>query len=74
MRDSTHMAIDQRGTTYHDLGPHPRAELLRRLHRKSAHKMYVDRKSGGSKHIGYVIAGLWLRVYKVQDWEGGSHA
>ena len=64
-----HMAIDQYGTTYHDLGKHPRKGLLDKLCRKSTSKMYVDKKDGTSRHIGYIIAGLWLTIYKVEYWE-----
>jgi hypothetical protein len=64
------MAIDQYGKHYDNLGMHPRTELLKRLCRKHASKMYVDSKSGESSHIGYVIAGLWLTIYKVERMEG----
>jgi hypothetical protein len=26
-------------------------------------KMYIDKKDGTTKHIGYVIGGLWLTAY-----------
>jgi len=65
----SYMAIDQYGHTEHDLGPHPRNELLRRLDRKSARKVYVDKKSGGCVHIGWIIAGRWFTVYKVEPME-----
>ena len=45
----TYMAIDQYGRMYHDLGPHPRAALLRRLGRKHADRIYRDAK--GPKEI-----------------------
>lgn len=61
----SYMAIDQYGTTYHNLGRYPRAGLLERLCRKHAQKMYCDMADGTSKHIGYIIAGLWCRVYEV---------
>ena len=60
------MAIDQYGTTYHNLGLHPRSELLKRLYRKHASKMYV----GDGIHVGWVIGGLWLTVYRVERMEG----
>ena len=63
------MGIDQYGTTYHDLGRYPRKALLERLGRKSANKMYVDNKDGESVHVGYVIGGLWVRLYTVNPWE-----
>ena len=62
-----HMAIDQYGETYHDLGRHPRATLLARLDRQHADKMYIDSISTGkSRHCGYIIAGRWLTLYKVE--------
>ena len=62
----TYMGIDQHGDHYDDLGPYPRKELLKRLGRKSARKMYVDTKNGTAKHIGWIIAGKWIHVLKVE--------
>lgn len=63
------MGRDQYGHTYHNLGLHPRKELLARLSRKSASRMFIDTKSGESKHIGYIIAGLWITIYTVGEWK-----
>jgi hypothetical protein len=63
----TTMGVDQYGQTYHNLGEHPRKALLAKMGRKHASKMYVDR-AGKPYHTGYIIAGLWIRVYKVEDW------
>jgi len=63
------MAIDQYGTTYHDLGKHPRKELLDRLGASNAQRMFVDTKSGETKHVGYVIRDQWLRLYRVTEWK-----
>ncbi len=63
-----YMAIDQYGQTFHGL-ERPRRDLLQRLGRKHADKMYVDLKNGGAKHVGWVIGGLWLTVYKVERME-----
>lgn len=63
-----YMAIDQYGHTYHDLGKHPRKALLERLGSSKAHKMYVDTKDGQTVHVGYVIGGLWLTLYKVEPY------
>ncbi len=62
-----YMAIDQYGHTYHGL-THPRRDLMNRLCCKHAEKMYVDTDEG-AKHIGYVIAGLWLTLYEVKTYE-----
>ena len=65
----TYMGVDQYGDTWHDLGQHPRKELLNRLNRKHASKMYVDKLNGPPVHIGWVIAGRWITVYKVERLE-----
>lgn len=62
------MAIDQYGETYHALGRNPRKALLERLGRKHASKMYQDLKDGSTAHIGYIIAGLWLTLYRVEPY------
>jgi hypothetical protein len=62
------MAIDQYGTTYHNLGTYPRKILLERLGSRSAEKMYLD-KDGESQHVGYIINRLWLTLYNVQPWQ-----
>ena len=64
----SYMAIDQYGQTYHELKK-PRRDLLALLGAKKAEKMYCDDKAGNTKHIGYTIAGLWLRIYEVTPWE-----
>ena len=63
------MAIDQRGHTIHGL-KNPRKDLCEILGRKHVSKMYRDKKDGPAVHIGYVISGLWLTLYKVEPWEG----
>lgn len=59
------IAFDQYGNHF-QIKKHPRKELLERFDRSHAEKMYTD-TANGSKHIGYVIAGHWLRVWKLQD-------
>lgn len=64
------MGRDQYNRDYHNLGKHPRKALMERLGRKHVSKMYVDSKSGGPpKHVGYVIGGLWITLYRVMPWE-----
>ena len=62
------MAIDQYGQTYHGL-KHPRKDLLAQFGVKHADKMYVDKKDGSTKHVGYIIAGHWCRIFEVKRWE-----
>ena len=64
-----YLAIDQYGQTYQIGNNPPRKYLLEHFGGKHADKMYVDTKDGTAKHIGYIIKGLWLRIYKVCDWK-----
>lgn len=63
-----YMAIDQHGQTWHGL-ERPRRDLLKKLGRAHASKMYRDKKDGRTVHVGYIIAGLWLEVFEVKPWE-----
>lgn len=63
-----YMAIDQYGQTYHGL-EHPRKDLLERLGYTHAQKIYQDKADGSTVHVGYVIGGLWLTLYKVEPVE-----
>ena len=68
MKDSrVYMAIDQYGQTFHGLR-NPRKELLNRLCRKHADKMFID-VNGEAKHVGYIIGELWLTLYEVLPYE-----
>jgi hypothetical protein len=62
------MAIDQYGQTYHGL-EHPRKDLCKRLGRSHVDRMYQDKKDGSVVHVGYIIGGLWLTLYRVEPWE-----
>lgn len=64
------IAVDQYGKRYLNLGKHPRKALCDVLGRKHVSKMYRDNETGESRHIGYVIAGLWLTLYNVSAWIG----
>lgn len=61
------MGIDQYGQHY-KINKHPRKELLEQLGRQHASKMYVDTVSGKVRHAGYIIAGLWIDIYRVCEW------
>ena len=52
-----YMAIDQYGQTYHGL-EHPRKDLLERLGRSHAEKMYRDTLDGRTVCTGYVTQRL----------------
>lgn len=63
-----YMARDQYGRTYDLPGAkHPRKALLEQLDRKHANKMYIDLTTGGARHVGWVIGGLWLNVYRIES-------
>ena len=62
------MGIDQYGHTYHGLGAHPRKALMERIGVKHVDRMYRDTKGGGTVHVGYVIGGLWITLYKVEPF------
>jgi hypothetical protein len=63
------MAQDQYGQIYEIGDNPPRKWLLDYCGRKHADKMYVDTADGAGKHIGYIIGGLWLRIFRVCDWQ-----
>ena len=67
--DHSYIGIDQYGDTYPNL-EFPRKSLLERLDRKSAFKIYIDDKDGNTKHVGYLVAGRWVTIYKITPWEG----
>ena len=65
-----YMAIDQFDNHYH-MGnvKHPRKWLLEHFNRQHAQRMYRDTTSGKSRHVGWVIAGYWLEVFRVSTLE-----
>lgn len=65
------LAIDQYGQHY-TIKKHPRKELLEHFGATHADKMYCDTKDGKTKHVGYIISGLWLEVYSVNEWRAAQ--
>ncbi len=61
-----YVAKDQYNGVHVIYGKHPRKALLELFGKSKASKMYRDDDKGNSKHIGYVIGGLWLRLYKCE--------
>ena len=57
-----HMGLDQWGNTFHDLGPHPRAELMRRLGCVHAEVIRVD---PGARRVGWKVGPHWVEVFQV---------
>lgn len=72
MKQLGYMARDQHGQTYHIGNNPPRKWLLNRFGRQHADKMYCNTIRGESKHVGYIIATLWLRVYCVCEWRAAK--
>lgn len=64
-----YIAIDQYGTTYQIGNNPPRKWLLNFFGATKADKMFVEKKDGTTKHIGYVIQKLWISVFKICDWK-----
>lgn len=62
-----HFGIDQYGNTYFNLGKHPRKELMERIGSKHITKMWRDYDDGSSKHIGYVVGGLWIELFTMKS-------
>ena len=64
-----YMAIDQHGQTYHIGDNAPRKWLLNRFWRQHAEKMYRNNATGRTRHVGYIIAGLWMEIFRVCQWK-----
>jgi len=62
---SQHVGRDQYGTAYW-LGPHPRKELMGRLGRRRVERLYRDEPGDSTRHVGYLIAGLWIEVHQLR--------
>lgn len=67
---SNTMGIDQYGTTFHNLGPHPRKALVEKLGYQHVSKMFVDKTDGTTRHAGYVVGPHWVTLYYVSRWNG----
>ncbi len=62
-----YLGIDQYGQHYH-IKKYPRKELMAQLGCKHVEKMYANGKNGSEREAGYVIAGLWIDIYKLCKW------
>ncbi len=59
-----YIAFDQYGNDF-SIKKHPRKELLEYFGCKHADKMWIDTSDGKRQHVGYVISGHWLEVFKL---------
>jgi hypothetical protein len=67
-----YMARDQHGETIHMPNTKfPRAELLKRLGKTSATRLFIDGADGRPKHIGYVVGRRWFTILEVREWDRG---
>ena len=65
-----YLAIDQWGRKHFATGATPRQAYLTLFGRKHADKMFIDRRPGETRHIGYIIAGLWLSpIFRLDRWD-----
>ncbi len=62
-----YMAIGNRGTVLHNLR-YPRRDILQRMYRNHAEKIWCDRPDGTRQHVGYIVASEWFTVYEVTEW------
>ena len=65
MKTLTHIAVDQHGNVHKLYTKFPRKELMANFCVSSAQKIYSDNKQGKSHHVGWIMSGTWLKVYKV---------
>jgi len=63
-----YIAFDQYNNNF-KIKKYPRKELLEHLGRERAEKMYIDTADGKTMHIGYVIGGHWLSVFKLSPFK-----
>lgn len=65
-------AVNQYGERITLEGKHPRKELLDKLGGGHADRIYIDKKNGGTVHVGYIVRGDWWSFYNVTPWERPS--
>jgi hypothetical protein len=68
MRRLGYLGIDQYGQHY-KIDKYPRKELLEKLGGTQAAKVYCDTRDGKTRHVGYVIRGLWIDIYQVHPFK-----
>ena len=67
-----YLGEDNQGN-YYPIGDNPpRKWLLNHLGRQHASKIYRDEKDGNARHVGYIIAGLWIEIFEVHGWNEGA--
>jgi hypothetical protein len=67
------VAVDQYGSVVFLRGKAPRKELLEATGSRSCAKMYADRATGETKHVGYVLPGnRWFALYRAEERPAGK--
>ena len=66
------LAIDQYNQTYLLKTKFPRKELLEIFCASKAQKIYRDDKNNKCRQVGYYIKGLWLNIYKLENFKKGE--
>ncbi len=61
-----YIGFDQYGNTYKIGRNPPRKWLMAHFCRSRAQKMYVDTTSGAARHVGWIVAGHWINVHRVE--------
>ena len=61
-----YIGIDQYGEFYHIGFNPPRKRLMELLGKKTAYKIYIDRKDGSARHCGWIIGDKWVEVFEVR--------
>ena len=62
------LAVDQYNQKHLLKTKCPRKELLEIFGARSAQKIFCDDKKGKSFHVGYCVKGLWITLYKVNEF------
>ena len=60
------LSADQYGNKIILRGRFPRSALLDHCGRRHADIIYQDRKDGGMVKVGWIVAGSWWSVYKLE--------
>lgn len=63
------IAINGRGHIYQIGKNPPRKRLLNYFGKQHAEMVYVQTGFEKVKHVGYIIAGEWLAIYRIQSWK-----
>lgn len=69
MKQLGYVAQDQHGNTYYIGDNPPRRWLLNYFGRQYAVRIIREQTGSKAQHVGYIIAGFWLMIYRVCAWK-----